>query len=752
MSNFPTARSSYFSLLETKLRPPPVREGTVVRPELIELLRSDRGRKLTLLSAPTGYGKTTLLAQWCTSEKETRPFAWISLDTGDNDPLRLSAYVIEAVDRIEPGFGEDTRKLLRAPGIDFGGVVLPKIVNALTALSREVVIVFDDYHLLSRDPDNNPTNYFLKHMPETVQLVISTRSDPPLPLGRLRASGQMVEIRAPGLAFDQEEAGTLLRDALGIELGHGDLDDLLRRTEGWPAGLYLAILALRRSSDPGEDIRAFTGDARHVTDYLTEEVLERQLPKVRNFFLKTSILERFTAPLCDAVVGEEGSDELLEWLERSNMFLVPLDEHREWYRYHHLFAGLLRAELRGRDPASIPELHRRAAAWYLEAGAIEDAIHHTLASGDFHEAGELIARHWLAFLNHGSKASLRSWISSIPERNVAGYPPLAVVSAWLSGLEGDVAGVRRWMSVAENSDYAGPMPDGTTSLEAEVALLRASFAFGNVTQAYEAARRAVELEARPESPWRAVPFVTLGCSLYWMAKAEESRHALQESIRIAQVAPMPAIARLVAMSFLALLESEEGGDYRAGELAREALGFAEEYGLEDTAHTGTAHAAPSAAMAAQDQLEEAARYMERAVALARLMSEHPGYPHALLGLAQGRWDLGDRAGTRTLYDEARGVIEGYEDPGQLLLSKLDRIGRRLHPVSRRQPEPGQELTGQEMEILRLLAGESTRPEIAGSLHVSVNTIKSHLRSIYRKLGVSSRAEVVEAARRIGIIL
>lgn len=743
--------SPYFPVLETKLHPPPVRDGMVSRPGLIELLRSGHGHKLTLLSAPTGYGKTTLLAQWRASRDETRPFAWISLGAEDKDPLRLSACVIEAVARIEPEFGEGMHEALPTPGIDFGDVVLPKLVNALAALPQEVVIVLDDYHLLERGAESNPTNYFLEHMPETIQLVIATRSDPPIHLGRLRASGQMVEIRASDLAFTQEESGTLLGDALGIELDRGDLDALLRRTEGWPAGVYLAVLALRRSSKPSEDIRAFAGDARHVTDYLTEEVLEHQLPRVRNFFLKTSILERFTASLCDAVVGGEGSDELLEWLERSNMFLVPLDEHREWYRYHHLFAGLLRAELRGRDPASIPELHRRAAAWYLEAGAIEDAIHHTLASGDSYAAGEIIARHWPAFLNHGLMASLRSWISSLPERDVAGYPPLAVVSAWIAGLDGDAAGASHWLSIAENSDYAGPMPDGTTSLEAEVALLRASFAPGNVTQTYEAARRAIELEGRPESPWRAVPFVTLGCSLYWMAEAGESRHALQQSIRISELAPMPAIARLVAMSFLALLEGEEGGDYRAGELAREALGFAEEYGLEDTAHAGTAHAALGVAMAAQERLEEAAGHMERAVTLGRRMSEHPGYPHALLACAQIRWDLEDRAGARALYGEARSVIEGYKDPGQQLLSMLEQTGRRLRLASRRKAETGQDLTDHELEVLRLLAGGSTRPQMADSLYVSINTIKSHVRSIYRKLGVSSREEAVEAARRLGVI-
>lgn len=721
------------------------------RPALVELLRSGHGRKLTLLSAPTGSGKTTLLTQWRASWEETRRFAWISLDGADNDPARLCAYLIEAVDRVEPGFGDHTRGLLGAPETDFGGLVLPEVVNALSSLPRRVVVVVDDYHLLDVDLRSNPIAYILNHKPETVQLVISTRSDPPMPLGRLRASGQMVEIRAADLAFNRVEAGALLSSTLGTELDRGDLDALLGRTEGWPAGVYLAALALRRSSNPGEDIRAFSGDARHLTDYLTEEVLQRQLPKVRNFFLKTSVLERFTAPLCDAVVGEEGSVELLGWLERSNLFVVPLDAHRGWYRYHHLFADLLRTELRGRDPAIIPELHRRAAAWYLASGAIEDAVRHTLASGDSRGAGQLIARHWPAFLDRGMEASLRSWMSSLPERDVAAYPPLAMVSAWLSSFDGDLAGMRRWVSAAEDGDHEGPMPDGTTSLEAEIALLRASFAPGNVAEAYEAARHAVELGARPESPWRAIPFVTLGCSLYWMDRAEESRRALLESMRIAEAAPMPASSRLVAMGLLAVLESDDGTHHRAAELAHEALGLAKECGLDDTTHAAGAHAALGAVAAAQGRAEEAAGHLERALALVWPMEEYPAYPHLLLGLAQARWELGHRAEARTLHDEARGVIEGYEDPGRLLLSELDRVGRRLVSVPRRPPEPGQGLTDQELEVLRLLASERARPEIAASLHVSVNTVKSHLRSIYRKLSVSSREDAVEAATLLGIL-
>jgi LuxR family maltose regulon positive regulatory protein len=478
-------------LVDAKLRAPPLRDGTLPRPDLVELLNAGCHRKLTVLSVPTGFGKTTLLTQWRAAEQENRPFAWVTLDAGDKDPIRLCSYVVEAVDRIEPGFGDELRRLLRTSGVDFDNVVLPKLVNEMSSLQRGIVVVFDDYHLLEWGRPNNPTSFVVEHLPETVQFVISTRTEPPMPLGRLRASRELVEVRSADLAFGAEEAGALLRATLG---GHGldpdDLEILLAKTEGWPAGIYLAALSLRGAPDVSTAIRDFAGDDRHVVDYLTQEVIERQPPKLRRFLLRTSILEQFTAPLCDAVREEGGSVGVLEELEHSNLFLVPLDERREWYRYHHLFADLLRLELRKSEPGSIPTLHERAAAWYLGSGLIEDAIRHTLASEDFRQVGELIARHWLTYLNQGRRATLRSWLAQIPEDEAIGYPPLALVYAWISALTGDAAGFERWLAVAENGNYAGTLPDGTTSLESGAAVVRAAFAFGDVRRAREAAERA----------------------------------------------------------------------------------------------------------------------------------------------------------------------------------------------------------------------------------------------------------------------
>jgi LuxR family transcriptional regulator, maltose regulon positive regulatory protein len=738
-------------LIDAKLRAPLPREGTVPRPDLIKFLNAGSRCKLTLLSAPTGFGKTTLLTQWRAAEVDNRPFAWVTLDAGDQDPIRLCVYVVEAIDRVQPGFGDGMWRLLRTSGVDFKSTVLPRLVNELASLPRRIVVVFDDYHSLERGWADNPTNFVLEHLPDTVQFVISSRTEPSVPLGRLRASGQLAEIRAVDLAFGEEEAGVLLRATLGAELDREDLEILVRRTEGWSAGLYLAALSLRQAPDIRAAIYDFAGDDRHVVDYLTEEVLARQRPEVRRFLLRTSILEQFTAPLCDAVRGEGGSLGLLEELEQSNLFLVPLDEKREWYRYHNLFADLLRLELRNSEPKSLPVLHKRAASWYLEAGAVEDAVRHTLASRDFRVAGEMIARHWVTYLAHGRRETLRSWIAQIPEVEVMGYPPLALVQAWLSALGGEAAGFRRWLAVAENGSYDGRLPDGTTSLESGAAVVRSGFAFGDVRRTLEAARRASELEVSPESPWRAVVPGTLGYALYWAGEADESRRMLEESLRVGEDGSLPPTARLLFTGFLALVEYDAGRVAMAERLAVDAMDYADFRGLNTNPEGGVAHVVLGMVLASRRRLREAAQKMERGISFRRLVGEHNGYPHALLAYAPIRQALGDRAGARALFREASALIEGYEVPGRLHLDMRDRVERKLRLVSTRRGELGQDLSEQELRVVTLPGRGLQRPQIADILHLSVNTVKSHLRSVYRKLGASSREEAVDRARRLDLL-
>ena len=327
-------------LIRSKLEPPVPRQR-VSRRELLELCVG-APRKLTLIRAPAGWGKSTLLADWHAHKGETRPFAWVALDRDDNDPVRFWTYVINALRTLDPGAGEASLPMLRAPRVSVVGDVLPALCNELAALPHPVVLVLDDYHLVQNPEIDEGVSFFLEHLPRTLELVLSSRSEPALPLARLRARGELVEIDAQQLRFSEVEADRFLNELHGLDIERDDVERLRELTEGWAAGLYLATLTIRGRASPHEFIEAFAGDHRHVVDYLSAEVLAGLPDETRRFLLHTSVLERLCAPLCDAVTDRPGSVLTLHELERSNFFLIPLDTKREWYCYHHLFSDLLR--------------------------------------------------------------------------------------------------------------------------------------------------------------------------------------------------------------------------------------------------------------------------------------------------------------------------------------------------------------------------------------------------------------------------
>ena len=422
-------------LVWSKLAAPAPRAGVLARASLQSLLEVGLGAKLCLVDAPAGFGKTTLLAQW-RAAAGGRQVAWVSLDEGDDDPTRFWVYVVEALRTVEPGVGASALAALGRPSADLYRMVLPGLLNELSRVELPLFLVLDDYHLITNPTCHQTLTFFLDHVPADVHVVLSGRSDPPLPLARMRARGELAEIRVADLQFTDEEALALLNGPMGLQLGTGDAQRLAERTEGWAAGLVLAGLSLRGRQDPSAFIASFHGDNRHVADYLSAEVLARQPDTIRRFLLGTSVLERLSGPLCDAVLEAEGSARLLEELERSNLFLVPLDDRREWYRYHHLFAELLRVELDSREPGLLVTLHRRAAAWHRQAGNLDEAIGHASAAGEFAEAAALIARHWLTYWRRGHRATVARWLDGLPEEAIMANPPVAYVAAWIRGYSG----------------------------------------------------------------------------------------------------------------------------------------------------------------------------------------------------------------------------------------------------------------------------------------------------------------------------
>ena len=419
-------------LLATKLHMPGPRPGQVARSRLMARLDEALARGLVLVCAPAGYGKTVLLADW--TRRGEFPAAWLSLDAGDNDPARFWHHAVAALDRARPGTGERVGPLLGPPApTSFQGLVTA-LINDLAA--DQALLVLDDYHLISAQQVHESLAFLLEHRPAGLCVVLASRSDPPLPLPRLRARGQLAEVRVADLRFTPAEAGELLQHAASA-LPDASVAALAARTEGWAAGLQLAALSLRGQHDAAAFVAAFTGSHRYVLDYLAEEVLERQDEQLRTFLLETSVLDRLSGPLCNAVTGREGSQALLEQAERAGLFLIPLDEVRGWWRYHHLFADLLRGRLQQEQPGRLAQLHRNAAAWCQERGLADDAIGHAAAAGEMLWAARIIEQYFdLVHRIRGEAATIDRWMSVLPAEVVRSRPRVLLAQAHMAADSG----------------------------------------------------------------------------------------------------------------------------------------------------------------------------------------------------------------------------------------------------------------------------------------------------------------------------
>jgi LuxR family maltose regulon positive regulatory protein len=712
--------------------------------------------RVVLVAAAPGSGKTSLLSEWHADPRENRPFAWISLDAADNDPVRFWDGVFAALHTTAPGMSGSAKAALHAPGTTVTDQVLPLLINDLADLTEPVVLVLDDYHLIENGDIHAALELLVERLPSAAQLVISTRSDPPLPLSRLRARGQLTEIRGADLRFGVTEAGAFLNDVVGLELQPDEIARLHERTEGWAAGLQLAGLSLRGREDHRQFIDSFAGDDQQIVDYLGFEVLDRQPSELREFMIQSSVLERLSAPLCEAVTRNADSERLLRRLERENAFVVALDSRREWYRYHHLFAELLRHELAHTRPRLVIELHRRASAWYREAGAIHEAIEHATAAGAFGDAIELITTHWYEFLQRGRQETVATWIDKLPSETVVHDPNLCLTKAWLGVNSGRLDEVDRWIQAAGDAGTEQPGADELPPLESGVASLRAIHRYmsGNVSAAVAAGRRALELErGGAASPWRPVGCPVLGLSLHWHGEREAATRTLTEAVRIAR-ANGNHLAAMHASGGLAAIEYERGDAASAGARAAEAIALAEEHDLSE-------HWASSLSLAVRGQLldrtddpEAADRVLLRASELARRGVASVEIAYSLLALAGIRQRLGQKDDARRIYEEARTAVARCEDPG-ILTERLARAERRARfaspPRAGRTNGDGEALSDAELSVLRLLRSELSQREIAGELHLSLNTIKTHTRNIYRKLGVAERAEAISRARELSLI-
>ena len=737
-------------LIETKLHAPALRQQWVQREDLVGYLAGCSSSRLVLVAAPAGSGKTIAVAQWAASMIEDRPFAFVSLDRGDDDPARLWLHVVSAVQRACPEFdGEDILRALHSPIPDILGTVLPGLANKLAELPVPVVVVLDDYHVISDHSCHDQVAFFLSHLPAGVQLVLVTRGDPPLPLAGLRAAGELAEVRAHELRFATVQAAALVRTVAAVDLLESDLADLVERTEGWPAGIYLAALSLRGHSSPSAFVRQFTGDNRFIVEFLAQEVLSRQPAEIRQFLTRTAVLGRFCASLCNAVTGSASAAEIIEIIERNNLFLVPLDDHRRWYRFHHLFAQVLLGQLARTEPAIVPVLNRRASAWHAQSGSVEEAIDYALAAGDVAAAVDLIADHWPAYMDIGRIGTVRGWLRALGDDQIGADPVAAHCAAWCAALAGDPQSVRRWLPVLESADDDGSLPDGIRSPRSSAALLRGCFGFDGIEVMRDSARTAAELESDPQSPWYALARNALGSALYLSGELDAAAAPLTEAL--ASAAAISA-ARVAALALLAVVRVEQGQAGQAQELVRTARQLVGDSDLAETQQGSSVRTATGAVYAAQGRIVEARTEFEHALRIRRRWLGITPWPviDSLVRLAAVLDDLGERPAAAALAGEARQLLTACPGGAQAQWDRLHRLERRLT-----RPRPGvagEPLTEREVTVLRLLQGTLSLREIGRELYLSPNTVKTHAQSAYRKLGVSTRPDAIARAHETGVLL
>jgi LuxR family maltose regulon positive regulatory protein len=568
-------------LLQTKLYVPPIRSQLVERRRLIERLDHGirSGHKLTLVSAPAGFGKSTLIANWI--RQGNRPVAWLSLESSDNDPARFWSYFVAALQRIRPDIGRAALTALDAPQVPPIESMLTGLLNEIASTDADWTLVLDDLHLIAEPAINDSLVFLLDHLPPHVHLILATRADPPWPLARLRVRGEMTELRAEDLRFTTDEVTAFLNAVMRLDLSARDIAALDARTEGWIAGLQLAALSMRGRGDAAGFVQAFTGSHRFVLDYLMEEVLDRQPDRVREFLAKTSILERLTGPLCDAVLGIENQDSqaLLAEMERSNLLLIPLDDERRWYRYHHLFADLLSRRLSRRYPDQVPLLHRRASRWYEDKEMTAQAIGHALQAGDIDGTERLVARDALSMILHGELGTLTASLEKLPTDVLRCRPWLCVAYSWalvfadqleqadalLQETEAVLAGGQAAFAQGQAGEQAIRTTAHIVAIRAHLAGLR-----GELARAIDLARTALELLPEDDAGTRAFVASHLGGLLGRSGDHTASALALKEAIAAGQAAG-DLLSVLNALNQLAGMYSVRGEFDKVVETCREAM-------------------------------------------------------------------------------------------------------------------------------------------------------------------------------------
>ncbi len=710
----------------------------VVAPRLERLEES-----MVLVAAPAGYGKTTFLAQW--EEADERPFAWITLDERYDDPALLLGSIAAAVDQIEP-LDDGVFAPLRSPRPNLRGVVVPRICHALRQCERPFVIVLDDLHMVHNPEALAPLPELAACLNAGSTLAITSRQEPDMPLGRLRTQGRLGEVGARELMMTAPEATDLL-DQAGLELDGPTVERLVERTEGWPAGLYLAALALSTEDDVERAIDDFYGDDRFVADYVRDAFLEGLSAPELDFLTRTSLLDRLVGPLCDAILESDGSAEVLRRLARSNMLLVPLDRRDLEYRYHPLLQEMLKAELHRRGGELEVLLHQRASNWYAEHDDIDGAVKHAIAAGDRERAGALIWANTAGYASTGRDATLRKWLSQFGEREIAASPSLCLTAATTSLSAGDGARVEHWTAAAIEGLKSAPPPDAEALELAAVVIRAAGAARSGARQMGSDVADAYGL-LPGDSPWRSLCRLIEGTSSHLTGDLQAAQTLLEEGSRRGG-ATAPHIQTL-CLSQLALVALDNSDQDRADALAEQAIEEVCHFGLDHYPTSALVFAVAALSRARSGRTRDAATDLRKAAELTGALNDMSPWYEAEVRAVAARTLLllDDIPAARSHLAQAARHLQRCAD-ATVIREWIERAWDEIdtaRSVVGRWP-----LSAAELRLLHFLPTHLTFREIAADLFVSPNTVKTQARSIYRKLGVTSRAEAVACARAAGLL-
>jgi len=730
-----------FDLVASKLRPP-ARPGTVRRSALIEKLAREDSRPIVSVVAPAGYGKTTLLSQW--AERNGQAFAWVSLDERDNDPKVLLAYVAHALDAVQP-VGSRVFEALASPVSSVPGSVVPRLGTALASMTAPMVLVLDDVHLLHDRECQAALSVLADHVPGGSRLVLAGRAEPPVRIARLRAEGRVLEIGPRDLSLTRAEAASLLA-AAKVALGADEIAELHERTEGWAVGLYLAALALRAGGSLGRAAVSFAGDDRLVSEYVESEFLARISPRQRMFLTQTSVLERMSGALVESVLELPGAAATLAGLARSNLLLVPLDRQGRWYRYHHLFRDMLLAELERVEPGLLPVLRSRAAGWCLRNDRPEEALEYFMAAGDVDAAARLTGQLALPTMRQARVATLQRWFRWLDDRGgIEGHPMAAVWASIIAAEVGRPAEAERRADAVDRWQYGDASRPDDPAAEALAAVLRAALCRGGVKQMRADADEAVR---RFAAAGTVLPAARLfqGLALVLSGDPEGGDASFERAISDGEeFVPNVLTGMLCERSLLAM---ERGEWSRAEAFASQAGAVMRRAGIEDALvcavaarvalHRGDARAARQELINAQ-RCRPLLTYAQPHLAV-----------QARIELTRVHLALGDLAASRTLMGEIDELLRRRPGLGTLV-GEAGALRSRL-AKERGAAVPGASaLTAAELRLLPLLSTHLSVPEIAAEMYLSPHTIKSQLRSMYRKLGVSSRNQAITRARELGLL-